>query len=311
MAARRDGPMTAGRDAAPAPTVVAVTQLSATQDVEANLQAMERLVAQAVEQGAEVVFAPETPTFIGPAKLRAKMLEPLPAGGPILDRCRRMAADNEAHFVFGFHEAAAAGRAFNTLIHMGPAGDILALYRKIHLFDVDLPDGTRLWESRNTAAGDAPTVTAMPFGTLGLSVCYDVRFPMLYQRLVDAGAIALAVPAAFTRTTGREHWHVLLRARAIECQSYVIAAAQHGRHGHGNRESYGHALIVDPWGEVIAECPAEGDAVAVATIDPARVAAVRQQLPSLRHRAPAECAPASEAAPWRGPAAAEATAAGR
>lgn len=296
---------------APAPCVVAVTQLCATQDVEANLQAMERLVADAVERGAQVVFAPETFTFIGPGKLRAAMLEPLPEGGPILKRCRQMATANRAHFVFGFHERGADGRAYNTLVHMDPAGDIRTLYRKIHLFDVDLPDGTRLWESRNTAAGDAPTVTATPFGALGLSVCYDVRFPALYQRLVDLGAIALAVPAAFTRTTGRDHWHVLLRARAIECQSYVIAAAQHGEHGHGNRVSYGHALIVDPWGEVIAEGPPEGDAVALATIDPQRVAAVRRQLPSLQHRAPAERSPIADPRSWDGQPEAEAPAAGR
>ncbi len=297
--------------AAPAPCTVAVTQLCATQDVEANLAAMERLVAEAVERGAEVVFAPETFTFIGPGRLRAAMLEPLPEGGPILKRCRQMAAGNQAHFVFGFHERSADGRAFNTLIHMGTDGNIRTMYRKIHLFDVDLPDGTRLWESRNTAAGDAPTVTAAPFGTLGLSVCYDVRFPALYQRLVDLGAIALAVPSAFTRTTGKDHWHVLLRARAIECQSYVIAAAQHGEHGHGNRASYGHALIVDPWGDVIAECPSEGDAVALATIDPARVEAVRRQLPSLRHRAPAERSPAAAEGSWHGQPAAKANAAGR
>ena len=295
----------------PTPCVAAVTQLCATADVEANLQAMERLVGEAVECGAQVVFAPETFTFIGPGKLRAAMLEPLPAGGPILERCRQMATAHRVHFVFGFHERGVDGRAFNTLVHMGPAGDIRAMYRKIHLFDVDLPDGTRLWESRNTAAGDTPTVSAMPFGPLGLSVCYDVRFPALYQRLVDLGAIALAVPAAFTRTTGRDHWHVLLRARAIECQSYVIAAAQHGEHGHANRVSYGHALIVDPWGEVVAECPAEGDAVALATIDPQRVAAVRRQLPSLRHRAPAERTPSADPRSWDGQPEAEATAAGR
>lgn len=283
-----------------APCVVAVTQLCATADVEANLRTMERLVGEAVERGAQVVFAPETFTFIGPGKLRAAMLEPLPAGGPILERCRRMASGHRTHFVFGFHERGGAGRVYNTLIHMGPTGNIRAMYRKIHLFDVDLPDGTRLWESRNTAAGATPTITEVPFGALGLSVCYDVRFPALYQCLVDLGAIALAVPAAFTRTTGRDHWHVLLRARAIECQCYVIAAAQHGEHGHANRASYGHALIVDPWGDVLAECPAEGDAVALATIDPQRVAAVRRQLPSLRHRAPAEHALPGDERSWDG-----------
>lgn len=262
----------------------AVVQMCATADVERNLGVTEELVTQAAKADARVVFAPEAFTFIGPGKQRADMLEPLPEGGPVFDRCRAMAADNGVHFVFGFHELAADGRSYNTCVHLDPAGTISAAYRKIHLFDVDLADGTRLLESRGTAPGETPVVTQVPFGTLGLSVCYDVRFPGLYQRLVDLGAVALTVPSAFTRTTGRDHWHVLLRARAIECQSYVIAAAQHGAHGHANRESYGHALIVDPWGEVIAECPEQGDAVAVAKIDPERVQQVRRQLPSLANR---------------------------
>ena len=267
------------------PCKVAVTQMCATADVDANLRAMAALVKEAASKGAEAVFAPETFTFIGPARLRSRALEPLPAGGPVLDRCREMACANAVHFVFGFHEQAADGRAFNACVHLDPAGDIQAMYRKIHLFDVDLADGTRLLESKHTAPGDSPAVATLPCGAVGLSVCYDVRFPQLYQQLVDLGATTLAVPAAFTRTTGPHHWHVLLRARAIECQSYVIAAAQHGEHGHANRASFGHALIVDPWGEVIAECPGAGDAVALATIDPARVRQVRRELPSLKHRA--------------------------
>lgn len=266
------------------PCQVAVVQMCTTADVEANLRAAEALVAEAAGRGAEAVFAPETFTFIGPARSRDKMLEPLPQGGPVLERCRGMARANNVHFVFGFHERAADGRAFNTCIHLGPDGEVQAVYRKIHLFDVDLADGTRLHESKRTAPGEAPTVTQLPWGALGLSVCYDVRFPRLYQQLVDMGATALCVPSAFTAATGPDHWHVLLRARAIECQSYVIAAAQHGEHGHANRASYGHALIADPWGRVIAECPAKGNAVALATIDPAEVSRVRRELPSLRHR---------------------------
>ena len=212
------------------------------------------------------------------------MLEPLPEGGPVLEQCRAMAADNRVHFVFGFHELAPDERSFNTCVHLDPEGEIAALYRKMHLFDVDLPDGTRLLESRGTAPGDSPVVTDLPFGALGLSVCYDVRFPGLYQHLVDLGAIALTVPSAFTRTTGRDHWHVLLRARAIECQAYLIAPAQYGEHGHANRISYGHSLIVDPWGNVVAECPEDGDGFAIAEIDPERVQKVRRELPSLVNR---------------------------
>ena len=266
------------------PCKAAVVQMCATADVYKNLRVTGKLVAQAAEAGAGAVFAPEAFTFIGPGRERAKMLEPLPEGGPVLAGCRAMAADNRVHFVFGFHELAPDGRSFNTCVHLDPAGEIAATYRKIHLFDVDLADGTRLLESRGTAPGDSPAVTELPFGTLGLSVCYDVRFPGLYQRLVDLGAMALTVPSAFTRTTGRDHWHLLLRARAIECQAYVIAPAQYGEHGHANRVSYGHSLIVDPWGDVIAECPETGDGFAIADIDPERVREVRRELPSLLNR---------------------------
>lgn len=266
------------------PRKAAVVQMCATADVHRNLGITGELVAQAAAAGADAIFAPEAFTFIGPGRERAKMLEPLPEGGPVLEQCRAMAANNRVHFVFGFHERAPDERSFNTCVHLGPNGEIAALYRKIHLFDVDLADGTRLLESRGTAPGDSPVVTELPFGTLGLSVCYDVRFPGLYQRLVDLGAIALTVPSAFTRTTGRDHWHVLLRARAIECQSYVIAPAQYGEHGHANRISYGHSLIIDPWGNAVAECPEDGDGFAIAEIDPQRVQKVRRELPSLVNR---------------------------
>ncbi len=269
-----------------AKTQVAVVQMCATADVERNLRATEALVAAAAAAGAEAVFAPETFAFIGPGRVRAEILEPLPEGGPIFERCRAVATGNGVHFVFGFHETGPRGRAYNTCVHLDPAGEMRAMYRKIHLFDVDLADGTRLLESRYTEPGDAPVATELPFGTLGLSICYDLRFPHLYQRLVDLGAVAIAAPAAFTSTTGPDHWHVLLRARAIECQAYVIAAAQHGEHGHANRSSYGHALIVDPWGDVIAECPERGDSFAIAAIDPRRVETVRRELPSIANRKP-------------------------
>jgi predicted amidohydrolase len=170
----------------------------------------------------------------------------------------------------------------NTSVHLAVDGSIKSTYRKIHLFDVDLSDGTSLRESATVMAGDLPVVTDAPFGKLGLSICYDLRFPELYRKLVDQGAIALAVPAAFTLHTGKDHWHVLLQARAIESQAYVLAAAQTGHH-FDKRVSYGHALIVDPWGCVVAQC-GEGEGIAVARVDPAVVERVRRQLPSLRHR---------------------------
>jgi predicted amidohydrolase len=167
-------------------------------------------------------------------------------------------------------------------VHLATDGSVKRTYRKIHMFDVDLADGTAVKESAMVKAGDTPVVTDAPFGKLGLSICYDLRFPELYRKLVDQGAIALAVPAAFTLHTGKDHWHVLLQARAIESQSYVLAAAQWGHH-FDKRVSYGHAMIVDPWGCVIAQC-GEGEGFALAAIDTDVVARVRRQLPSLSHR---------------------------
>lgn len=263
---------------------VAAVQHCATTDVAGNLDVVEQLALDARDAGAEVVMTAEAFAYIGPDRGKRALLEPLPSGGPILDRCRRLAVRLGCDLVLGgFHEAAPdAGKAFNTCVHLDAGGEVAALYRKIHLFDIELADGTELHESRRTAPGDALTTTRLPFGLLGLTICYDVRFPYLYQALADQGAVALTVPSAFTATTGAAHWHTLLRARAIECQCYVIAPAQHGRHN-DRRRSYGHSLIVDPWGEVIAECQA-GDGFALAFIDPAWVAQVREQLPCLSHR---------------------------
>ncbi len=265
-------------------TTVGIVQLCATADVDANMETSARLCLAAADAGAETIFLPEAFTFIGTSEEKRRILEPLPAGGPLLEHCRNIARKTQTHLVLGgFHEAdPASDRAYNTCVHLDTDGEIVASYRKIHLFDVSLEDGTQLRESQNTAPGDEVVCSDLPFGRVGLTVCYDVRFPYLYQALVDQNAIALSVPSAFTATTGAAHWHVLLRARAIECQSYVIAAAQHGEHGNGRR-SYGHSLIVDPWGEIIAEI-SEGEGVAIADIDADRVAAVRRQLPSLQHR---------------------------
>ena len=272
-------------------TQVGIIQCRATADVERNLALSLDLVAQAASAGARVVLVPEAFAFIGPQREGNRHLEKVPSGeadapGPILARCMEAARAANAHLVLGgFPEQAPDGRAFNSCLHLSPEGAVVAAYRKIHLFDVDLADGTRMRESQGTAPGDRAVVTAMPFGALGLTVCYDVRFPTLYQRLADLGAVAIAVPAAFLANTGRAHWHVLLRARAIETQCYVLAPAQHGDHGHRGRRSFGHGLIVDPWGEVVAECE-DGDGFAMAEVDPDRVAAVRAQLPSLANRRP-------------------------
>jgi predicted amidohydrolase len=233
--------------------------------------------------GAELVMLPEAFAFLGPDAEKQAMLESVPGNGPVYARCQALAVEFRCHLVAGFHERSdVAGKAYNTCIHIDPDGRLVGAYRKMHLFDIDLADGTRLNESDRTVPGTELVVTSTPFGPLGLSICYDVRFPGLYQKLVDQGAVALAVPSAFTLSTGRDHWHVLLRARAIECQSYVLAAAQWGRH-YGTRVSYGHALIADPWGCIVAEC-SDGEGVAVADLDSALVDRARTELPSLKHR---------------------------
>jgi predicted amidohydrolase len=273
-------------------TRVALIQLCATEDVAANLRSTETLVRRAAAEGAELTLLPEAFAFIGPDRLKRGIVESLEPDAttptPILDRCRELAVATGVPLILGGHHEvgppADPPRSYNTCVHLDADGSILATYRKIHLFDVKLADGTELNESARTCAGSSAVVTSVPFGTLGLTICYDIRFPYLYQALVDLGAIAISVPSAFTATTGAAHWHTLLRARAIECQCYVIAPAQHGQHN-PRRRSYGHSLVVDPWGEVIAEQD-DGDGVILADIDPARVADVRRQLPSLEHRVP-------------------------
>lgn len=268
---------------------VAVAQFTSNDDVDANLAAAERTVADAADQGAKLVVLPEAFAYLGTETGKLSILEELPAGGPILRRCQELARRFEVELLLGgfWEKAPDPEKAFNTAVMLRADGSVGECYRKIHLFDVDLPDGTKLAESNRVEAGEQVVVADAPFGKLGLSICYDLRFPELYRRLVDKGAIALAAPSAFTMTTGKDHWEVLLRARAIEQQCYVFAAAQVGRHvrmdGTGRRESYGHAMIVDPWGTVLAQV-GDGEGVAVATVDPAVVAKIRQGLPSLKHR---------------------------
>ena len=263
---------------------VAAVQMTSRADVEENLDAAERLVTQAAAEGAELIVLPECFAYLGPEAGKLDIAEDLPDGGPILDRCRAIARATRAELILGgFWERATGGdRVRNACVHLDRDGEVVEVYRKIHLFDVDLADGTRLVESETVESGREPKVTVTALGTLGLSVCYDLRFPELYRELVDRGATMLAVPAAFTMTTGKDHWHVLLRARAIESQCYVIAAAQAGHH-YGRRVSYGHAMVVDPWGVVRSECGDRED-VAVAWMDPDVVSEIRTSLPSLAHR---------------------------
>jgi predicted amidohydrolase len=263
---------------------VAALQITSRDDVDSNLSRVEALCRQAVADGAVLVVAPECFAYLGPEEGKFAIAEPLPDGGPILRRMAQLARETRSELVLGgFYEKTAAPRKVrNACIHLDEEGKLKAVYRKIHLFDVDLPDGTKLEESATVEAGKDVVVTDTRVGRLGLSVCYDVRFPELYRKHVDLGATLLTVPSAFTLTTGKDHWHVLLRARAIEAQCYVIAAAQTGHH-FGNRRSYGHALISDPWGCVVADC-GEDEGYALAAIDSELVERVRTNLPSLQHR---------------------------
>ncbi|MET0592546.1 MAG: carbon-nitrogen hydrolase family protein, partial [Polyangiaceae bacterium] len=179
-------------------------------------------------------------------------------------------------------KSADPARPFNTCAVVAPEGRVIAQYRKVHLFDVEVGDGQRYCESASTTPGDATTTVRIAGFSIGLSVCYDLRFPELYRKLVAAGAEVIVVPAAFTLATGKDHWHVLLRARAIESQCYVAAAAQWGAHPRGRR-TYGKSLIADPWGDVIAQCP-EGEGVVLADVDRAYLGEVRKNLPALTHR---------------------------
>ncbi len=274
--------------------LAAVVQMNSTERVGDNVALACELIGVAAQRGASLVVLPENVALMGPeeAKLgHAERFEPgMEPTGPIGRAAVAVSRERRVWTLWGGVPERPDGlevgvrpeRVFNSAVLVSPDGGFVARYRKIHLFDVDLADGTRLCESRTILAGDTLVVAETPIGGLGLSICYDLRFPELYRRLVDLGATTLAIPAAFTLTTGRDHWHVLLRARAIESQCHVLAAAQWGSHGPG-RSTYGHAMIVDPWGTVLAECP-DGEGVAVAEIDGLRRERIREGLPTLRHR---------------------------
>jgi len=268
--------------------IVAAAQMQSGPDRAHNESRALALIHEAADRGAQLVLLPEMWEHIGPAKEKALFAGPIE--GAQLAAVRELCAKRKLWCLAGsIAERAADGRFHNTSALISPAGAIAASYRKLHLFDVDIPDGARYRESEQVAPGDAipPVVALGDLGfKLGLSVCYDLRFPELYRRLADQGADLIAVPAAFTAYTGRAHWELLLRARAVENQAFVLAPAQVGQIGPAkeNRLAWGHACIVDPWGELLADAGPAGEGLAVATIDPARLAQVRRDLPALAHR---------------------------
>lgn len=252
----------------------------------ANFETCRRLAEEAAGKGCRMLFLPECFSFIGSSQ-QESLSRAEPLDGPTMARYRQLARDTGLWLSLGgFQEAGPdPGHLLNCHVVLDGAGGTAAAYRKIHLFDVDVPDGPVLMESSTTAPGSELAVCATPAGPLGLTVCYDLRFPELYQRLTwEMGATVLAVPSAFTKTTGAAHWELLLRARAVECQAYVVAAAQAGRHNE-KRESYGHSLIVDPWGTVVARLDDPlATGVATADVDPALLARVRRKMPILQDR---------------------------
>jgi len=268
----------------------AAIQTCSTENVDENLKRCSSLVRAAAAEGAHWVGLPENFAYLGSSRDHklgiAEELEST-APGPILDTMQKLAQQAKVFLLLGgFPERVTSSdgvvRIGNTSVLLGPDGHVLSRYRKIHLFDVEVPGGQKFRESDDVVPGSDPVLATLPWGMLGLSICYDLRFAELYRTYAAAGARFISVPAAFTKQTGPDHWHVLLRARAIENQAFVIAPAQWGQHGE-KRASYGHAVIVDPWGTVISDC-SEGEGFAIASLDLEFQDRVRQRLPCLQHR---------------------------
>ena len=251
-----------------------------------NLASCRRLTELAAAEGAQLVVLPECFSFLGRAEGdKLRIAEGLDQAGPTMCALRELATKHAVWMIGGGMPEVVTGdakRTYNTAVVVDPRGELVARYRKIHLFDVEIPDKVILRESDATARGDELLVVDIAGAPVGVSICYDMRFPELYRQLVkEMGAEVLLVPAAFTVHTGAAHWHLLLRARAIEDQAWVVAPAQWGRHN-DKRESFGHSLVVDPWGTIVGE-QADGDGVVIATLDGATVADRRRQMPCLQH----------------------------
>lgn len=258
----------------------AAVQMNSGIDVKANVASAERLIREAAADGAEYVLTPEMTTILDRDRERLLSRIDFEETDPSLKRFRSLAAELGIHVHIGSMaiKLPADGVANRSFL-IGPDGGILARYDKIHMFDVDLAGGESYRESRLYRPGNAATVADLPWARLGLSVCYDVRFPNLYHTLARSGSAVIAIPAAFTKTTGEAHWHVLIRARAIETGSFVVAAAQGGHHEDG-RDTFGHSMIVDPWGKILAEAGTEPGFI-LADIDPEQSALIRGRIPAL------------------------------
>ena len=249
---------------------------------EPSLEQATGLIREAARQGADYVLTPEVSNMMQQSRKALFELLATEQDDRSLKAYRALAAELKIHLHIGsLALRASPEKAVNRSFLIGPDGTLTASYDKIHMFDIDLPGGESYRESANYQPGETAVIADLPWGRLGLTICYDVRFPALYRALAESGAAFFTVPSAFTRKTGEAHWHTLLRARAIENGCFVFAAAQAGLH-ENKRETYGHSLIVDPWGTVLAEAGVE-PGVVMAKIDPARVATARKTVPSLQH----------------------------
>ncbi|HEX7464060.1 MAG TPA: carbon-nitrogen hydrolase family protein [Actinomycetota bacterium] len=263
---------------------VALCQMNSRDDVEANLRRAGELLEEAAGGGADLAGLPEVWTYVGSAARHREVAEPVP--GRTSDWLSETALRHRMWILGGsILEAGDDGKVFNTSLLVDREGELVARYRKIHLFDVELPGQPPIRESFSYTPGDEIVTAETEFGRVGLSICYDVRFPELYRALVVRGAEIVFVPSAFTFETGKDHWDVLLRARAIEGQTFVLAPAQWGTWGRSGsgRRCYGNSLAVDPWGRVVARAP-DGVGVTFAELDLGEVSRVRERLPALRHR---------------------------
>jgi predicted amidohydrolase len=263
--------------------LAAAIQMTSVPDLEKNLVQAEELIELAVRQGAELVTLPENFSFLGREE------DKIAQAAAIASKSEKFLTTVAQRFQVtilggGFPVPVDNNKVYNTALLIGPSGEELACYQKVHLFDVNLPDGNTYRESSTVQAGTQLPIVypSTELGNLGLSICYDVRFPELYRHLAYKGAEILFIPAAFTAYTGKDHWQILLQARAIENTCYVIASAQTGKH-YALRQSHGHAMIVDPWGVILADA-GDRPGVAIAEINPLRLEQVRRQMPSLQHR---------------------------
>lgn len=265
------------------PFTVACVQTNASRTLKDNLETVNRLVREARDRGADFILTPENVAILEPKSEALRSQAEVWDGNSVVAAFAAMARDAKAWLLAGsLPIKAPSDKVFNRSVLFDDRGAVVSYYDKIHLFDVDLPSGERYRESSTFEAGNRAVIAETPWGPVGFSICYDVRFPHLYRELAQSGARYLFVPSAFTKTTGEAHWHVLLRARAIEAGAFVFAPAQTGTHAE-NRRTFGHSLIVDPWGTVLAD---GGDDVGVITalIDPALVDKARGQVPAINHQ---------------------------